>query len=410
MTPLRITVVFLVLLRIGTRLFAQAPEPTCDWKQFQQNAADLRAARDAARKIVSSDKIEGATNVPPEAIKQIQQFKNSLYAALEDYFRCQTPAVPSARALQLDLYTRFSLPEPLPPKDTHEDTDSFTGLYLAGITFTVQTVPDARNLVAVLTEFGIPYGEDAELDIFSLQGGAWKPVVNFTSQPYKSIYGAFEAFDYKISPPDTKNAWFVATTHINPWPSSCWRTLFVDALRPDQIGMIGELFHDEQWGYVCDDVPPYLRSVTADTFQVRFSVTSMDESVLSSVRVMTYKVRDDEVVRIRPFAANPVNFVDEWLRTDWLHAGEWSATTHREELRREHQKEHKKEGEGDFTAFRSCSSASLKEVEFDEVERNGRNHFFLVRQNGDIFQMVRVSNHHNPSCKGPDRLAAVKDR
>jgi hypothetical protein len=407
MTPLRLTAVPLFLLCTGARLCAQVPELKCDWSRFQQNAADLRAARDAARKVPES---EGNTDVPPEAIKQIQQFKNSLYAALEDYFRCQPPRVPDAQAVQSDLYTRFSLPVPPPPKDAPEDTDSFTGLYLAGITFTVQTVPDARNLVAVLTEFGIPYGGDAELDIFSLQGGAWKPVVNFTSQPYKSIYGAFEAFDYKISPPDAKNNWFVVTTHINPWPSSCWQTLFVDALRPDQIGMIGSLLHDEQWGYVCDDVPPYLRSVTADTFQVRFSVTSMDESVLWSGRVMTYKVRGDEVVRIQPFAANPVNFVDEWLRSDWLHAREWSATRHLDDLRRAHQKEHKREGQGDFAAFRSCSSASLKEIEFDEVEQNGRNRFFLVRQNGNVFQMIRMSDRHDPSCKGPDRLATIKDR
>jgi len=410
MTPLRLTAVFLFLLCAGTRLSAQTPELKCDWTRFQQNAADLRTARDAARKIPEN---EGDSDVPPEAIKQIQQFKNSLYASLQDYFLCQPLRMPNAQALQTDLYTRLSLPVPPPDPEnamSEKDAGPWTGLFLSNITITIQNVSDTRNLVAVLTQFGIPYGADAELDIFSLQKDAWKPVVNFTSEPYKRISGGFEAFEYKISPPGPKNSWFLVATHVNPWPTSCWQTLFIDAIRPDEIGMSYPLFHEEHWGYICDDVPPYLRSVTADTFQVRFSMPSVDESALSSVSVMTYKVHDDHAVRIQPVALNPVNFVDEWMRTPWRDAQDWSAPGHLADLRKAHTIQHLS---GDFTAYRSCSSTSLNEVEFgeeDEKTDKERSRFFLVRQNGNIFQMARASNHHDPSCNGPNRLDSVKDR
>jgi hypothetical protein len=112
MTPLRLTAVLLSLLSIGASLTAQIPEPKCDWKQFQQNAADLRAARDAARRISET---EGNTDVPPEAIKQIQQFKNSLYAALQDYFRCQPLHIPDTDSLQADLLSPFAPCAPVAP-------------------------------------------------------------------------------------------------------------------------------------------------------------------------------------------------------------------------------------------------------------------------------------------------------
>jgi hypothetical protein len=124
---------------------------------------------------------------------------------------------------------------------------------------------------------------------------------------------------------------------------------------------------------------------------------------------MTYKVHDNDVVRIQPVATNPVNFVDEWLRTQWRDVEDWSAPGHLTDLRRQHTRLDKL-GSGDFTAFRSCSSPSLKEVELDNAMPPERKHFFLVRQNGNIYQMVRASDHHDPSCNGPDRLDTVSDR
>jgi hypothetical protein len=374
----------------------------------------MREARDAAMKI-SED--EGNTEVPPEAIKQIQQFKNSLNAALHSYFLCPPNLIPENQALERDLYARLAIPAP-PPRDKQQtfnesDRGPWTGQYLNEVTIKAKVVLDARKLIAIVTTFGIPYGEDAELDVFAPDSrGRWRPVIDLTSKPYNSIAGAFQAFDYKISPPNSKGDWFAVATHINPWPSSCWQSLFIDAVRPDDLGMEYQLFHDQQNGYICDDVPPYLRNVTADGFQVRFSIASIDESQLSSISLMNYKVEGDEVTRVQPVALNPVNFVDEWVRRTWRDAQGWSSLTNLANLRDEHSKLHRQgvPNLGDFVAYRSCGTPPVSEVEFTENDGEGPNRYFLVKKTADNFTMLKVSDHTTASCKGPNRVATLQER
>lgn len=396
------------LLCATLRVFAQPSDVKCDWTAFERSAAEMREARDVALKI-SED--ESNTEVPPEAIKQIQQFKNSLYAALQSYFLCQPNGAFESRKLEGDLYARLAIPvPPQPSKEALSDSGPWTGLYLDEVSIKVETISDARKLIAVLTTFGIPYGGDAELDVFAPgEDGKWKPAVHFTSKPYNSIAGAFEGLDYKISPRDPKGNWFVVATHVNPWPTSCWQDLFVDVTRPEDLGMQYQLFHDEQFGYVCDDIPPYLRSVSEDGFQIRFSISSIDESLGSSVSVMSYKIVDDEVVRVQPVALDPVNFVDEWVRRPWRDARDWSAPGNLTNLRNGHLKLHKQLA-NDFVAIRNCAAASTSEIEAAENAGDGPSHFFIVRARGGSFTMLRVSNRPATSCKGANRLYATKDR
>ncbi len=400
-----------LLLCATPRLPAQPPQPRCDWSAFDHNAADLRAARDAALKITETDL---NTDVPPEAIKQIQQFKNSLSDALNNYFLCQPSQFPDAQALESDLYTRLAVAIPPPPDKRPEppqnDSGPQAGLYLSDITLKVKIVPDQRKLIAVLTTFGIPYGEDAELDIFApANSGKWQPVISFTSKPYNSIAGAFLGFDYKISPPDSKGDWFMVATHINPWPQSCWQNLYIDAVRPNQLGMLYQLFHEEQNGYICDDAAPYLRGVKADSFQLRFSIASIDESQLSSPSLMTYKVEGDEVTRIEPVALNPVNFVDEWTRRTWRDAQGWSVPTNLAQLSEDHAKLHN-QASGDFVGFRACTAPLTSEVEFKADDGEGPSRFFLVKKNPDGYIMLKISDRPTPSCRTPNRITAIKDR
>lgn len=394
------------------RAFAQPAEPKCDWPAFERSAANLRAARDAAMKI-SED--QGNTEVPPEAIKEIQAFKNALFDSLQVYFRCQPTALPDPKALESDLYSRFQIPVPQPPDPlavaNPDDNGPWMGLYLGDISISVLTVHDSRHLVAVRTSFGIPYGADAELDVFAPdKDGRWSAVINLTSKPYKSIAGAFLAFDYKISRPNPKGDWFVVATHINPCPTSCWQDLFTDAVRPQDFGFEYQLFHDEQYGYICTDDAPYLRSVASDGFQTRFNIDSIDESQLNTASLKTYKIMGDEVVRVQPVALNPVNFADEWVRTKWREARDWSDSQSIAQLRLSHQKLH--DSRGDFASFRACTTLGRSQVEFDEFVNgsDGPTWYFLVRKTGDDYTMLRVSQHPDPSCKGPDRLGSIKDR
>jgi hypothetical protein len=170
-----------------------------------------------------------------------------------------------------------------------------------------------------------------------------------------------------------------------------------------------QLFHDKQVGYICNDEAPYLRKISADGFQIQFSISSVDEGWLSSSSVMTYKVSEDEVVRVEPVALNPVNFVDEWIRRSWQEAQGWSAPDKLAALQRRHSIL-QKGGMGDFVSFRSCSIASLSEVGFAESFGDGPKVFFLVRELGNRYTMMQVSDHATATCRGPNRIETVKDR
>ena len=369
------------------------------------------------------------TDVPPETIGQIQAFKNGLDEAYKEYFLCQPPETPNPAALEKALYQKLGLPEPNPAASDASAKDAdlgpWLGLYLTEVEIKVQVVPDARRLVAIKTIFEIPYGQDAALDVFAAgKDGKWGQVIHFTSRPYASIVGAFTGFDYRLSPPDEKGKWFAVATYINPWPSSCWQTLSVEALRPDfyltepedkdsvPFGEGYSIFHDEEYGYVCDDVPPYLAGIGKDGFEIRFSISSIDEGSLNSVSHMNYRIDGDEVTRVQPVATNAVNFADEWVRRKWEQALLWSAQGNLAALARSHAALHKTIS-GDFISLRSCSASAEEEVGFSasgEGGKDGPTWYFLVNDTRKAYTMLRVSHQPKPECKGRNRLDAVKER
>lgn len=401
----------LFLFGFGLSAFAQIPEPKCDWAQFERDASEMRAARDAAMKLVVQD---GETDVAPEAIKQIQAFKNGLFAAYKDFFLCQSMDLPQAGQLETTLYTRLGLPKPKPnAAGGQPDNGPYIGLYLTDVEIKVEVVPDTRKLVTIRTNFEIPYGNDAELDIFGPKDDAkWTNSLHFTSRPYATIAGAFSAFDYRISPVDEGGKWFVVTMYVNPWPTSCWQGLTIDTLRPEEYFAPDSIFHDALYGYICDDTPPYLRQISKEGFQVQFSMDSMDGGSLSSTSLMNYRVHADDVDRVQPVASNAVNFVDEWKRRSWRQARDWSVIGNLNALHQAHIKAHSGLF-GEFFDLRACSSSSEEQVGFTESGKDsadGFSWYFLVRHVGDAYSMVRVSNRPDASCKGRNRLASIKDK
>jgi hypothetical protein len=407
-------------------LVAERAPLKCDWAAFERDAAAMRTAREAAMKVAVQD-IQ--TDVPPETIGQIQAFKNGLDGAYKEFFLCQPPLKPEPDALRKLLYSKLGLPEPRPPAQESTtgayDRGPWTGLFLTDVEIKVDVVPDARRLVTVKTSFDVPYGDDAALDVFS-QGkdDRWYSVLHFTSRPYARIDGAFTGFDYRLSPPDERGKWFAVATYINPWPSSCWQTLSVEVLQPDfyMIETEGKdlsypsqgdnIFHKTEGGYVCDDVPPYLRSITKDGFEIRFSIPSIDESILSSVSEMSYRVDDGEITRVQPMALNAVNFADEWVRRKWEEAQGWSGVADRESLHRGHEALHRQVN-GHFTSLRSCTDSSEQEVDFatnGEGSTDGPTWYFLVKKSGQAYTMMRMSLKPSPGCNRADRLATIKDR
>jgi hypothetical protein len=403
------TLILLTLLGLPLFIVGQPVSPGCDWAKFDRETAEMRAARDAAIQVVTPD---GDTDVSPEAIKQIQAFKNGIFAAYQDLFLCQSDALPEAKDLQKEIDTRLGLSKPKPETTAGQPDDGpWKGLLLTHVEIKLDVVSDVRKLIAIRTKFDVPYGDDSELDVFSrTKDEAWKPVIHFTSRPYARIDGAFTGFDYRISPPDEKGEWFVVTSYINPWPTSCWQTLTVDALHPDEYFWTDSIFHQALWGYVCADDEPYIRQITSKTFQFAFGVTSIDEGSLESKSLQTYRVEGDEVTRIQPVASDSVNFADEWTRSKWAESRDWSATEGFKLLSAAHHELHGGTN-GDFTELRSCSMPHQEQVGYETILANGNggpSWYFRVKHVGNAYTMMRVNRHPDLACHGQNRISSVE--
>jgi hypothetical protein len=274
--------------------------------------------------------------------------------------------------------------------------------YLKDIHIDVTYSGDGRHLIGVLTDFEIPYGGDAVLNVYAPDGkGRYESKIYFTSHPYESIAGGFLSFDYKLSPPDAQGKWFVATTHINPWPTSCWQNLYVDVIRPDDLPMFYVTFHQQMNGYICtDDEGSYLGNVTSDSFQFRFDVEAIDAGILVSPEVFTYRLHDRQAVRIQPVAVNPVNFVDVWLRSSWAEASRWSDTAQAAQLRNIYHRRGTGDDEG-FESARLCAEKGLTDVNYSGFH-------FLVRQTGETYTMLQA--RRSPICTGKNVLDTIHDR
>jgi hypothetical protein len=369
---------------------------------------DLQIARDAARQIVIIDLPEGdPAEVPPEAIKQIQAFKNALHTSLDRYFACETHPPVSKEELETALYAMMKLPIPPPaptgsvPYDPEAEKEA-SHPYLKDVRIEVTYSGDSRHLIGVLTDFEIPYGGDAILNVYGpAENGRYESKIYFTSHPYESIIGGFLSFDYKLSPPDAQGHWFVAATHINPWPTSCWQNLYVDVIRPEDSPMFYVTFHQEMNGYICtDDEGSYLGKVTSDSFQFHFNVRGVDAGILISPEVFTYRLHDRQAVRIQPVAVNPVNFVDVWLRNSWTQASRWSDTSQLVQLSSSHHVRGTDDAEA-FVSARRCTEKGLTDVNYSGFH-------FLVRQTGETYTMLQA--RRSTICAGRNVLAAITDQ
>jgi hypothetical protein len=94
-----------------------------------------------------------------------------------------------------------NVPKPrLKNANNHHKTGHFPAAQFE-LWFDVQTTPE-QKLIAVKAGFDIACGSDTMLLVFAPEGDSWKEVLRWQSQPYKTVAGAFEAFDYGISPSD----------------------------------------------------------------------------------------------------------------------------------------------------------------------------------------------------------------
>lgn len=369
----------------------------CSPEELTLAAAQVEAARKQLLRLPVGD---FQTDVSPEAQHGIQFMQSSLRRFVGAYMNCVTTSVDSAQ-IQKELLERvhaFQLPA---DHRTHDPLPPDFGKYGFELWFDVKSVPEPQ-LIAVKAGFTIACGADAMLMVFSPAEKSWREVVRWQSQPYKTIAGAFEAFDFGISPPDESGHWYVVAHSIMPWCSSTWSSIRYAVLRssgdPLKPKVLMSRSDSMWWGN--DDLGKLV--VGRDSFDLRFHSNSIDSGVHNRVWIRHYSVNGDVVRRTQPVAVSPRDFVDEWIVSPWQEAAAWSSRQSLEQLRQMHTTLHKLRFGIDFDSVQKCSEATST-VQVGVSDENDEAFYFKIVGNGP-FHMQSISTSPHSTCGGENIL------
>jgi hypothetical protein len=333
----------------------------------------------------------------PQGQASIAAMKARLGDLIDAYMSCAPLDLDPANAAR-DLTQ--GLAEPAPDASFH---------YGDHLTLQAERPAHQPALIAFTAAFAIECGTDTVLFVFAPDGGAWREVLRWQSQPYPEISGAFASFGYAISPPDAAGHWFLVTKTVAPWCSSTWSIIRYAVLRPRSDRQMPKVLYSAEesiwWGG--EDFGQL--SVGEKEFELRFHAESIDADIHNRVWVRHFAVEDDEVRRVAPIAVSPRDFVDEWITSPWVLASSWSKTDAQRQLRTWHERlqalRHSEYYE--FGAIRQCGSDTARyQVQLKSDEPNS-DVYLRLEGSPSTFAMIAVGAKPDPSCIGPDLLTSM---
>lgn len=270
--------------------------------------------------------------------------------------------------------------------------------------FAVRAIESPR-VVAITAKIQMACGSDAMLHLFAQDaGGAGKEVLRWQSAAYDTIAGAFEAFDYRLSPTDGQGRWFVVAKSIAPWCSSTWSTIRYAVLRPVPGTTRPKVLLNAEdpiwWGN--EDLGTL--TVGREEFDLRFHAGSIDLGIHNRVWVRRFSAIGNAVQRIPPVAVNPRDFVDEWIVSPWRLAAQWSSL--KTEALRELHERLRKIRYFEFESVRRCWDAPDHYQVGLRRDDGAPVTFFQVR-GADSYTMAGAATKPAKACDGENMLETM---
>jgi hypothetical protein len=188
----------------------------------------------------------------------------------------------------------------------------------------VQSKPNGlATWAAVTTSLSVMCGEDTSLYLLEREEKGWQMRLVIESEFSKNVASAFGTFHYALSPAGINDQFLIVATNVNPWCSSVWQELRVQAysLRGNQVKPV---LKTESSICIEGDV-----KLAVD--EAGFGLEYLAEQGLSPGfrrnHVWRYSLRGDTMTRVAPVAEKPDEFVDEWRGMPWAEAKQWSAAS-----------------------------------------------------------------------------------
>jgi hypothetical protein len=398
--PRRLTALILCAITCLAGMPTLAHAGGCRTQDAVKTADQLVSARNVLLDLPLGE--DGAeTQVSPVAQAAIRNMKSALAAFVSAHVECASTGI-SAGDLQSQLSTAghaFKLQEGRVYTRDELPKNAFN--YGFQLSLSVERWREHPTLIAVTGTFQIACGQDSMLMIFDSSSGAWREALRWQSPVYSDIGGAYGAFGYTLSPPDSHGNWYVLVKSIPPWCTSTWRSIRYWVLRPSADGLAprvvlygqpGLWFGNDDFGHL---------TANATDFEVRFTGHSIDVDIHHRIWIERYSIRNDVAHRIQPVALSARDFTDAWIEEDWEDASQWTKSEIRSSVRQLHDAL-RSILFFQIDAVRKCSDREDHfEVAIVTPDQHTRYLFSIVGTPAE-FEMTSASQRQSGLCDGAD--------
>lgn len=372
------------LIAAAAQPAAAAAADACTPQALRELAAPLDAPRGVLQAAIAAE--EPDTDLAPPLRAALGRLKPAVAALVDARLNClASDKAPDLAALTAALDQAANGSDAAPAAGASR-----------GITFEPAYLSEAGWL-AVVAAVAIPCGSDAQLLLYAPHDGRWRRRLRWASADYARVDGAWEALQYRVSPPAADGRRFVAVSHIRPWCSSTWSRIDYSVLRPaagERPETVLQGSDNLWWGG--EDFGRI--SLDARHFELRFHAASLDSGVHNREFVRRYDLSGAKPKRVPPVASSPRDFVDEWIISDWGQARQWSATP--DTLQSHHHALHAlrlRYAPFEFGSSKACTNGNRVQVELRSGE-NEETAFFRVDGDASDYRLGAVSAAPDPHC------------
>ena len=348
-------------------------------------------AKVARRNLVSMPVQSLETRVSPQTGTAIQKLKQALEKLVVAYLSgIPTDSIPDVKEIEDNL--NLLIESRRRPKETTVSVQDGGDPFGYETWFEVEASHDDRRLLQIKATLGVACGTDALLVIFQPDNHGWKEILNWQSLKYSHISGALNAFQYKISPPDSAGKWYVLGADNPAHCASCWGVQRFYVLIPAEQDVHPTVpFQRSDTHYECNEATT-LKASSAD-FEISYPGRSIQIEKLIRPHIRRYQIQNGQFSRLPPVAVTPPDFVDEWIRASWRDASTWCSTPECLDLKSSHELLNvldRKSGGFEF--------GGIKQIEPDitDVELwtdDSRPWHFIVKSADKMFIMVQAKRN-----------------
>jgi len=344
--------------------------------------------------------------------------KDALAALADAAMKC-APGTLNEKALEGSFVKPLDANKPVVMEEYDPNKpDQFDDIYGNSIDVKVTRPAEQPQILFVDFHFEIQCGFDSLLLAYEFRDGSWHRILRWESPTYDEIGGAFgDFFDYVVFPQTDSKDLFVAVAHGHPWCSSNMSAFDLDILQPVRDGTPQQVLFHKKTIYSRANYPIFHKmKAKPDGFELRLEAYSMDMNIVFRPVIYSYRVSNNQFVRVQPIAMNGRDFVDEWLQAPWSEVKDWSDPASLPALESAYKRiaaledpKAKSRPEFEYGPVRPCSDSPAHfQVEFDEDwsttgrQRPATTEYFQILQGKNSFTMAGVSATPDSRCKGAD--------